>query len=244
MKRREALLAGMAWPAMARSQTHLRFALSQTWGPPYVERVGSRVVGGLILDLMTAIAAEAGMAPEFVLLPSARVDPALSDGTVDLHCVLSPVWWPELRDSPRWSVPLLPLTDVLVGRPGGPRGLDALTAGEPARIGLVRGYRYPTVQALLDAGRLEREDALDQWGALEKLMRGRTDMAVVNDTTLIAFQRRRPDSGLRQLAVVDSVPGHCLLGEKPHVPANRIHAAIQRAVAKGRVAAVLKPYEP
>ena len=124
----------------------------------------------------------------------------------------------------------------------GPRGLAALPVGEPTRIGLVRGYRYPTLQPLLDAGRLVREDALDQWAALEKLMRGRTDLAVANDTTLIAFRRRRADSGLRQLAVVDSVQGHCLLGERPGLPAAEIQAAIQRALAKGRVAAVLKPY--
>lgn len=237
-------LASTAAPAQPAPQAagSLRFAVSQSWGPPFVERVGNRLVGGIFPDLMTQIAAEAGLSPEFKLLPAARVDEALRDGEVDLHCLLSPSWAPSLRGSPRWSVPLLTLRDVLVGLPDGPARLDALPAGRATLIGTVRGYRYPALQGLFEAGTLRREDAPDQWSVLEKLQRGRSELAVVNDYALLAYRRRNPGTRVRRLAVLEEVQGHCLLSERPALPPARLQASIQRALSKGRVSEALEPY--
>lgn len=245
-KRREALIAavplgvGATSPPPARPR--LRFSLGQSWGAPFLERAGTRVLGGILPDLMTAIAAEMGLAPEFVLLPNVRVDRALENGDVDLHCLLSPSWAPEVKDPTRWSVPVMPMRDVLVGLAGGPRTLGEMAKGGPWPVGLVRGYRYPTLEPLLAQGRLVREDAPDQWAALGKLVRERTPLAVANEYTLHAFKRRQGGARLQRVAVVEEVQGHCLLSLRPGHPRAEILAAVRAAVERGRIEAVLQPY--
>ncbi|MBN8502965.1 MAG: hypothetical protein J0L58_00685 [Burkholderiales bacterium] len=251
LNRRELGLGGLlgAWVGPCFGAKPLRFALSQSWGPPFLERQGSRVLGGVLPDLMTGMAGEVGRTPEFVLLPPARVDEALEDGGVDLHCLLAPQWVSIAVDESRWSVAVLVLRDVLVAAPGyaSPGGQPSTNSPTvPMRgevVGTVRGYRYPKLEADFATGRLQREDALDQWAVLEKLARGRSSLGVVNEFTFAAFQKRRAEAGLRVLRVVDQVSTHCLLGAKPSLPAEQLRAGIRRYVESGRLAEALEGYQ-
>jgi polar amino acid transport system substrate-binding protein len=244
MNRRAGLVAGLLGLGgleLAGAAGTLRFALGQSWGPPFVERVGSRVDGGLLPELMTAIAAELGRKPEFLLLPPARVDIAMEDGSADLHCLLSPSWWPEIRDPARWSLPLMRLRDVLVSTPNGPPTLRAVERQRWV-VSTVRGYTYPTLDAAFSQGRLRRDDALDQSAVLAKLARGRTPLGIVNEVVLADWQQRHPNSGLRVVQVVDEVQAHCLLGGRTQLPPAQIHQAIRRLVASGRLHKLLQAY--
>ncbi len=227
--------------AAAETGGTLRFALGQTWGPPFVLRKEKQVVGGLLPELMAVIAAELGRSPELLSLPPARVERAIDDGTVDLHCLLSPSWWPEIRDPARWSVPLMRLRDLLVAAPGGPQTLQVVSR-QPWVVGTVRGYLYPTLDAAFEQGRLRREDALDQWAVLQKLARGRTPLAIVNEYVLHAWQREHPGAGLHIVQVVDEVDAHCLLGARPQLPAVQLQQAIRRVAGSARLQQLLRPY--
>lgn len=230
------------WPSVAQTRP-LRFALGQSWGAPFLERSGSRVLGGLLPDLMTAIAAEMGTTPVFELLPPARVEAALADGSVDLQCLLAPSWWPNPPSYLHWSVPVLVLRDVLVTGPDGPPTAAAFEQGGPWTLGGVKSYVYPTLAGRIAAGQLVRDDALDQWSVLEKLSRGRTAVGVVNEWTLRAYNRRSGNPPLRMLKVVDEVGAHCLISSRSAVPVSQLQEAIRRWVAKGGVQRVLAPYQ-
>ncbi len=236
--------AGGIVPGLSVAQARpLRFALGQSWGAPFLERSGSRVLGGILPDLMTAIAAELGTTPQFELLPPPRVEAALDDGSVDLQCLLAPSWWPNTPSHLHWSVPVLVLRDVLVTGPDGPPTAAAFEQKSPWALGAVRGYLYPTLAGRIAAGELVRDDALDQWAVLEKLARGRTAVGVVNEWTLKAFNRRSGNPPLRMLKVVDEVGTHCLITERSGVPVVKLQEAIRRWVAKGGVQRVLAPYQ-
>lgn len=182
-----ASLAGS--PAWARPAT-LRFAVSDSWAQPYIVRRGAEPVGGLLVALMRAVAAEVGAPAVFVSLPSPRVDAALRDGEVDLHCLTSPAWYGPEGPPGRLGPPMVVLEDVLVTRaPGGALDLDTRP---PLRIGTVLGYRYDRLQAAFESGRLLREDATSQWRMLEKLRLGRSDAAVCDRRVLEDFNRDRP----------------------------------------------------
>lgn len=245
MQRRTACLAagllaaaGTGWS----NPSTLRFAVGQSWAPPYVERVGNRIAGGLWPEVMGAIAAELGMGASYELLPPARVELALAKSTVDLHCGLSPSWWPELRGSPRWSPPLFALRDVLVAGPSGPTSLRAFEARRGWRVATVRRYVYPTLEADFRSGRLLREETQDQGLALGMVAKQRTELAVVNEFVLRAYVQRQPEVPLLALRVVDEVQAHCLLSEHPALPPARIQAAIRRMIDKGRLDEVLANY--
>lgn len=241
--RRRLVLGGLgSAPAWGQGGV-LRFALSQSWGPPFVERVGDRPVGGILPDLMTALAAELGRTPQFMLLPPARLEAALAEGTVDLQCLLAPGWWPDAPRHLHWSVPVMVLRDVLVSAPAGPASAAAFESGGPWRIGLVRGYRYPALQSQLGSGRFQRDDGLSQAHVLEKLLRGRTEVAVVNEWALKVFNARSGAAPLRELQTVDAVGTHCLFTERGKVGVPQLQEAVRRFVAKGGVAKVLEAYQ-
>ncbi len=236
--------AGGIVPGLSVAQARpLRFALGQSWGAPFLERSGSRVLGGILPDLMTAIAAELGTTPVFELLPPARVEAALADGSVDLQCLLAPAWWPDAPSHLHWSVPVLVLRDVLVAAPDGPPTAAAFDQGSAWALGTVRGYHYPTLAGRIATGQLVRDDALDQWAVLEKLSRSRTPVGVVNEWTLKAYNRRSGNAPLRTLKVVDEVGTHCLISDRSPVPVAKLQDAIRRWVAKGGVQRVLVPYQ-
>jgi ABC-type amino acid transport substrate-binding protein len=235
---------GGALPLAAAAQLPtLRFALGQSWASPFLERAGTRVLGGILPDLMTGIAAEAGMTPHFELLPPARVEAALADGSVDMQCLLAPSWWPHPPEYLHWSVPVLVLRDVLVTAAEGPATAEAFDRGRRWSLGVVRGYRYPTLEGRIQAGELVRDDALDQWAVLEKLARGRTAVGVVNELTLRAYNQRSGNPPLRVLKVVDEVGTHCLITDHSRHSVPRLQEAIRRWVAKGGVKRVLAAYQ-
>jgi polar amino acid transport system substrate-binding protein len=242
--RRASLLAALpfgAARAQAPQQDVLRFSVGQSWGLPFVERVGNRVVGGLLIDLMRALAEELDRRPQFVLLASARVDAALERDEVDLHCLLAKSWAPQVSEAARWSVPLMRLRDVLVVGRGGPADEAALARGGPWTFSAVHNYRYPTLEAQIAEGQLVRDNALNQWAVLEKLARGHTALGVVNALTLAAFQQRHPGAGLRSLRVVEDVAAHCLFAPRPRVPLAQLGAAARRLVQSGRLDRLLAP---
>lgn len=244
MNRRTCLataLLGWGGSPRASATGRLRFALGQTWGPPFVERDGATIRGGLLPELMTAIAEELGREPELLLLPPARVERAIEDGTVDLQCLMSPSWWPAIRDPARWSVPLLRLRDVLVAGPGGPTSLQAVER-RTWTVSTVRGYVYPTLDAAFQQGRLRRDEALDQWAVLQKLGRGRTPLGIVNELVLRAWQRQNPGLRLRVVQVVDEVETRCLLSARPQLPPAQLQQAIRRVVSSGRLQRLVDPY--
>ncbi|WP_198111500.1 substrate-binding periplasmic protein [Inhella proteolytica] len=241
MRRREALaLLGAATPAWADAPA-LRFAIGQTWGPPFVTEGADGRLRGLLIDLVEAIAREAGRPAELHSLPALRVAQALESGAVDLQCPMNPAWWgqpvPDLR---RWSAPLLTMRDVLVAAPGTSLDWPGFLRARRLVVGTVHGYLYPPLQADFDAGRLRRDDAPNQAAQLRKLERGRSPVAVVNELVLRAHNRALPAAQrLRVVAVIDEVKTYCLLAPNPRGGIEALRAAIRRATQADRLAPLI-----
>ncbi len=226
----------------AQAADPLRFGVGQAWAPPFAEYQQGQLKRGLLLDLMRQIAANAGLQAQAVVLPPKRVDAALAEGQVDLHCPLSPHWFPEPPPAERWTLPLFSLDDVLVGPPGA-SGTEPDLATLAASVGVVFSYSYPALDAGFASGRLRRDDAPSQQLVLQKLALGRSDYAVVNRLTAQWFNRGRPPA--RQLVLLQrlaTVQTHCLIAAKPRVAPERIHAAVRQLVQSGQLQTILARY--
>lgn len=222
----------------------LRFALGQAWAMPFAQIVDGRLQGGILFEMMSQIAANAGAEAQITVLPPKRVDAALDGDQIDLHCLLAPAWLDKQPPATRWSVPLLALDDQLLAGPGfkGDPGFDAATA-RGLSIGLVISYRYPTLEAALRNGQLLRDDAPSQQRVLEKLARGRTDLAVANSQMVEWFNKGLPPAQrLKPLQNLSSVMTHCLLSAKPAMAPERIQAAVRQLVESGQLKAILARY--
>lgn len=210
---------------------------------PFAEVQQGQVKGGILFELMNRIAARAGAEPRFVILPSRRVDRALEEGTVDLHCPISPSWYTNPPPAERWTVPLLRIDDVLLAAPGQDGRPPAFESMRQVNVGVVLGYRYPTLEAWFDGGQLRREIAPTQEKVLEKLMLGRMPYGVTNRFVAEWFNRQR-SAKERMLIVktVDSAQTHCLLAPKTGIAAARINKAVREVVESGELAAILARY--
>lgn len=219
----------------------IRFALGLSWAPPFLLQQEGQPPAGLLVELMEQIAQQAGAQARFIPLPPRRVEAALDAGQVDMHCFLSPAWMPEPANSPRWSVALLQLDDVLVGPPGARLPPQGLPNGET--VGVVAGYSYPALAGRFDAGVLKRDEAPSQQHALEKVLHGRTRYALTNRQALDWFNRQHPPAQhLVLLQVVDSAPVHCLLARQTSLPAPQLLAAVAKAVRSSQWRSILQRY--
>lgn len=221
----------------------LRFAVGQTWALPFGDWREGRLSGGLMLDLMSQIAANAGAQPSYTVLPSKRVDAALAQSEVDLHCFISPKWTQHPASDYRWSVPILQLEDVLAAAPGSAATPLPLASQVQEPIGTVLGYSYQTLEPFFQAGQLRRDDAPTQDRMLEKLARSRTRYAVVNSLVLDSFNRSRPaNEQLVRLQTVENSSTYCLLATHPGLEPQRILAAVRKLVESGQLKAIVARY--
>jgi polar amino acid transport system substrate-binding protein len=237
------LLAAVA-PAVMAAPPTLNFALGQAWAMPFAHVVDRRLQGGILFEVMSQIAANAGAEARITILPPKRVDAALDSGQVDLHCLLAPSWLDKPVAPERWTVALMTLDDQLLARPD-LKDAAAVDLGrsQGLSVGLVISYRYPALDDELRDGRLRRDDAASQQGVLEKLARGRTDLAVANSLMVDWFNRTLPASQrLKSLKTVHSVATHCLLSPKPTMAPARIQAAVRQLVDSGQLQTILARY--
>lgn len=224
-------------PARAGTQT-VRFAVSDSWAPPYVTRREGVPVGGLLVELMRAIAAELDAPPRFVRLPSQRADAAIMAGDVDLHCLISPDWYGPAGPPGRLGPPMVPLEDVLVMREAG--GPIDLTAQRGLRVGTVLGYGYQGQSAAFASGALRREDAQDQQRMLEMLRLGRTDAAISDRRVMEHFNRSRPEAErLHARQVLSQTLTHACLSPRSTWPEAQLLRALERVVASGTLRRLL-----
>ncbi len=207
----------------------LRFAVSDSWVPPYIVRTQGEPVSGLMLDLIHLVAQAAPARAVLVKLPSQRIDAAIHDGEVDLHCLISPTWYGPEGPPGRLGPALLVLEDVLVTREPGPP-LE-LPAQRGLRVGTVLGYRYDSLQSGFDVGALRREDAPSPWHMLEKLRLGRTEAAVCDRRVLAHYNEARPEAErLHVRQRVARMPTYACVSPRSAWPQDLLLQVLQRVV--------------
>lgn len=238
------LLCGSLSAVQAADKPVLRFIVGSDWAPPYIELREERPVGGLAFQLMEAIARAADAQPSYLVLPPKRTKAALLAGEGDLMCLLNPEWLAEFVSPERIGPEMVLIEDVLAvtAAAGDAQPLD-LQAQRGLRVGTVRGYRYPKLEPLFHDGRLMRDDAATQQGVIEKLVRGRTIVAIVDRLVLAQHNRRHPaDQSLRVMQVVTQTKTHCLLGGKTRLPADQLQRALRAVVDRGELGRLMQRY--
>ncbi len=221
-------------------QPVLRFSVAESWSMPLIRIENGQPVEGLLFDVMEAAAKQAGARPEYHVMARMRLEEAMNQGDIDVRCYVSDQWLMARPKDFIWSVPLIHQRDVLVGRlgEGGPISPQRLS---PQPIGTVLGYTYTTLEPLLAANRLYREDSRSQELALQKLQAGRYRYAVSNQLSLRWFNHQR-HAQLQPLAVLDEQDLGCLVRNDPDIPAQALLRALVRIKQSGEMERLLQRY--
>jgi len=226
----------------AAADAPLRFVVPDSWTMPMVQLEQGRPTQGILHDVMLSLATQVGVPAEFHVLPRGRVQSAMEHGEVDVRCYAAQSWLPHPSGDYLWSIPLFTQADLLISGRASP---PSVTPADLPRqsIGTVRGYSYPTLQALFDTDRLQRDDARNQEQVLEKLQAGRNRYAVSNRWSLDWFnQRLLPDQQLQSVAVLQEYSVGCYVRNDAKVPVQRILSTLVQMKMSGEIDGVVRLY--
>ncbi len=241
----------LALPLMAGAAQACSLTVGYEPWEPYQFKNAKGEVVGIDIELVTVYAKDAGCAVTFMELPWARQLKDIEDGRLSIAMAASRT--PEREAFGLFSAPYRDEEFRLFVRTG--EGANASGAsvkdviGKMAKVAITRGYYAgDEVEALMgDASFKERfHEVANEDTSFKMLLAGRVD-AVLTDR-FVGFAGARLAGGgdrvqLHPLSVRKS-PVHLLFSRKGVTPdvVQRIDAAIVKAKADGRAAAILAKY--
>lgn len=238
----------MAWSMGVQAAEPLRMGFTASWTLPWGQLQGETVIAGIHHDIGQALAQRLGRPLVFSRVPQQReLDPDSAEHArqhADFGCGMHPSWFPNAGHY-HWSAPLFDIGDVLVGHRSvpAPASLAALPRGTV--VGTVRTYHYPSLQARFARGELQRDDAPDQASLLRKLMRKRSEVAVVSRQSLDWMLRLQPQAPLASWRLpVQQADYHCAVPKGSRVDARALFDALHALQQEGELDRILARYAP
>lgn len=149
--------------------------------PPFVTEQGK----GLTYALADYMTKKSGGKYTFVVetMPRKRLDTALGEGKTVVVPWATPAFFGDQDQSKyKWSSTLIQDANAVVSPKAAPveyAGPDSL-AGKT--LGGVAGHRYGPVDALVDGGKIKRDDANSELTNLKKAAQARIDVTIMADT--------------------------------------------------------------
>lgn len=220
----------------------LRIGIDPTY-PPFGAFAPDGSVFGLDVDLGNAIAEYLGVRAQFIPLGIDGLYSALQTNTVDV--LISALALDPLRFTDVWySPPYIDAGAVIVARPapGGGPPYPRMEALDGARVAVEYGSqgdavarRYSRRLRALDIVRFVQPDE-----ALEAVLRGEADAAIIDHISALLYRRAHPDAPLviapdaafpDPYAVAVKLTGRELAG--------KVNAAMQELRNSGQLAAIL-----
>lgn len=247
---RACTLAVLAWGLQAEAAAPpLRLLVATGAGLPFADisqgTGEARLQGGIIHDWGLVLAQRLGREARFLLMPTRRVGQQLREGGFDVQCFENPQWYSAQDEAwiewlPR---PLMEVVEELVSLPGTPL-VRHLAQLQGRTVGVVTGYRYPLLDPLFEAGRLERSQAHNEGRLLQMQSLGRADYSVISHLQF-AYARAH-DPKLRHLVAspleVSRTALYCLRQRSSPIPLSELASAQQALLAEGRLEEILRRY--
>lgn len=231
-------LAALPGAGAARAAAPLVMLVDHSEEMPSARIERGQVLDGISHDLAQLLGERLGREPRFLVLPRRRVAQALESGEADLLCDYLPAWLPGPF---AWSRPFLPGAYWIVTRRDydAPASLREL-AGQ--RVGTVRGYAYPELQALLGDAPW-REDAPNADAGLRMLALGRVAHAAVSQRFLQYQQRIGSFTvPLHAPLPVSSYQTQCALSPRSGIGLAALNQALGEIVSDGSLERLLQRY--
>ena len=204
---------------------------------PIVRFENGILTGGILKDLGDAIARRLGRRAVYVSVDVPGVKQVLTSGRADGMCYVMPFW---IDGDYNWSTPLLPDTEMVVARGDAPR-VGSLRALRNKPVGTVAGYRYPRIEQVLGNG-FARVDAVTIEQNIQQILAGKTQYAVIGETTMSYLQRQHPALHLRPELVFINFKAQCAFSRKSQLPFQQVNSVIEAMLKDGSIDQILARY--
>lgn len=164
-------------------------ALNSYGRPPFVLSGNDRS-GGLAATFVSQLNQTSGARPRLYLenLPRRRLEQVLSGADFSgLALFLAPEFLvPTAQQAGSWSVPVMVDENLIVTTRD--MKISSLDDLQGLRLGGIAGHIYRALAPLIEARRIEREDAIDHVANLRKLCLGRVDFVVISKSEFAGTQ--------------------------------------------------------
>ncbi|HEX5841845.1 MAG TPA: transporter substrate-binding domain-containing protein [Pseudomonas sp.] len=135
---------------------------------------------GIYQDIFDELGKLTGDKFDVQYYPYPRIGLLFNSGQLDIEPGVYPGW---VRSQPTpgvFSAPFGQVVDVMVFAPGKAFPVKRPEDLRGKSVGLVRGYAYPDLVPLIEAGQLDRRNGLNEAQLLEMLAKSRFDQIVAN----------------------------------------------------------------
>jgi polar amino acid transport system substrate-binding protein len=205
---------------------------------PLADIADGALVGGLHRDVGAAVAERLGRTPQFKVWPRKRIGAALEQGEGDVLCMYMPEWLPGRL---HWSVPFVPMTEVVISRGSAPRPLSLADLADQ-QIGTVLGYVYPELEHALGT-HFVRADTASGLNSLRKLELGRVRHAETTTLFVDYFLKQGGKLDIHPPLVVKTYRTQCAVSPRGSVAVDDVNRAIGQLLHDGGLARILASYK-
>jgi polar amino acid transport system substrate-binding protein len=205
---------------------------------PLADIADGALVGGLHRDVGAAVAERLGRTPQFKVWPRKRIGAALEQGEGDVLCMYMPDWLPGRL---HWSVPFVPMTEVVISRSSAPRPLSLADLADQ-QIGTVLGYVYPELEHALGT-HFVRADTASGLNSLRKLELGRVRHAETTTLFVDYFLKQGGKLDIHPPLVVKTYRTQCAVSPRGSVAVDDVNRAIGQLLHDGGLARILASYQ-
>lgn len=212
---------------------------------PYSFQDADGQAKGIAVDIVREVMAQNGQSLEFVFYPANRLNLLLNEGRVDLNYADSPIWnTPDAGKRFVYSRPYLRVREYLYFLNDHPARRLPLNELQGLRVGVVRGYTYPSLDAALREDRLIKVETSREPALLELLQLRRVDaIAVVDDVFADMLTARHIEPGhFTRGAKLSDAPLVIKLQREHAHQLPRVNAALEKMIRSGEVERIRNSY--
>ncbi len=208
--------------------------------PPMMIEDGRR---GIYQDILDALATLTGDRFNVQYYPYPRIGLLFNEGALDMEPGVYPGWVKDQPTPGMFSIPFGKVVDVLVFAP---HKAFAVKQPEDLRgksVGMVRGYAYPELAALVASGQLDRRNGLNEQQLLTMLAKSRFDQIIINKA--IAQYHMREIAEYRRLeigGVISSYDVSMRVQPRHEAWLNKLDAAIVQLKQQGTIEKIYAAY--
>jgi len=221
----------------------LKISFSRSSSEPYVFIEKRQLIGGVLKELIDALAKESGLKVEYVLVSKRNQEKEITSGTIDGSCLVNEVDL-EHPSSYLWSESLYVQENVLIVRKENVDDYVSLNSLYGLKVGTIASASYPALMPYFENQSITRVENKKLLNNINQLRFGVIDAVVDTKLAVEYFIEKKELNSKLVLSkfIVDKENLHCVFRKDKHESMEKINRAIVRLNENGKIDKILNKY--
>jgi len=222
----------------------LKISFSRSTAEPYVFIDKRELKGGVLKEIMDALAKQSGIKMEYVLVSKRNQLQQMHEGKIDGSCLINPKDILNASEL-QWSSPIYEEEDVLIVRKEDASSLNNINALYGHKVGTIYSHTYPNLDPYFKNNSIERVENKKLTNNINQLRFGVLD-AVIDTKVSVGHciqKKNMQDKLIVSNKVIDSQELHCAFRKDMKTSIEKINSALYILKEKGVIDKILRKYK-